>query len=70
MPHIIAFGECAGCQRPIAFNPDRVPSIRVDGQREPICRGCHGAWNRIHRTSKGLEPVPLDPDAYEPVEGL
>lgn len=45
-------------------HPDYVPSIRVNGERQPICRGCHDRWNTIHRTSKGLPPIPLHPEAF------
>ena len=62
----MAHGRCAGCGVLLSFNPERVPSIRIDGAREPLCRSCHSEWNRIHRTSKGLDPVPIDPMAYEP----
>lgn len=61
-------GYCAACGRFIVFNPDRVPSLRVDGERQPICQSCHAEWNRIHRLAKGLDPAPLHPDAYEPEE--
>ena len=33
---------------------------------EPLGRGCFSQWNQIHRVSKGLEPVALHPQAYEP----
>lgn len=49
-------------------NPARVPSIRVNGSKEAICRSCFDRWNTIHRTSKGLPPVELDANAYEPCE--
>jgi hypothetical protein len=55
---------CAGCGAPLICNPVRVPSIRVNGQREAICKACFDKWNVIHRTSKGLQPEPLHPDAY------
>lgn len=61
-------GDCAGCGRVIHFNPVRVPSIRPGGVggKQPLCEACFNRWNQIHRISKGLEPVPLDPNAYEP----
>ena len=60
------YGSCVGCGRQISFSPNRVPSIRVDGSREPLCRGCFDRWNEIHRTSKGLEPIKLMEGAYAP----
>jgi hypothetical protein len=61
--------SCAACGAPIHVNIEKCPSIRIGGTgpREPICINCFNRWNEIHRTSKGLEPVPLDPQAYEPL---
>lgn len=59
-------GNCVACGVPIQYNPNRVPSITVNGSRQALCKSCFARWNQIHRTSKGLEPVPLDPQAYEP----
>ena len=67
---MICIGACCGCGAVIHFHPDYVPSLRVarldvpGGTREPLCRGCFDRWNTLHRTSQGLEPVPLHPDAY------
>jgi len=61
-------GSCVACNAFISFNPNRVPSISVDGRREPLCELCHARWNKIHRTAKNLEPVPIHPDAYGPEE--
>lgn len=66
MAFMYALGSCCACGTGIAFNPNKVPSLRVNGVREPICRACFEQWNQIHRTSKGLDPVELSPDAYEP----
>ena len=59
-------GACVNCGVPLTYSPTHVPSIRVDGVRQPLCRGCAAEWNRIHRTSKGLPEVPVHPNAYEP----
>jgi len=60
---------CAACGALIpCCNPHRVPSIRINGRKEPICRSCADEWNRIHRTSKGLEAIPIQPGAYEPCD--
>jgi len=47
-----------------------VPSIRLtpDGEKFPLCESCFNRWNVKHRTSHGLEPVPLDPRAYKEIE--
>ena len=59
-------GHCINCNALISFNPVAVPSIRhpQTGEKEPLCEPCFNKWNVIHRTSKGLEPIPLQPNAY------
>lgn len=57
---------CINCGTIIHYHPHKVPSIRVNGNREPLCANCAGEWNRIHRTSKGLPAIPIDPEAYQP----
>lgn len=68
MGYVFASGECVACGRFITYNPVRVPSITVNGHKEPICESCFNRWNEIHRTSKGLPPVALQPDAYQACE--
>ena len=68
MAYMYVHGFCINCGTSISFNAHRVPSIRVNGCREPLCAGCHDKWNEMHRTSKGLDPVSIHPNAYEPVE--
>jgi hypothetical protein len=59
--------HCAACNQEIPVaNPSHVPSIRIDGERRPICAPCFMRWNDIHRVSQGLPPVELHPDAYNP----
>lgn len=72
MGYAFCYGQCVNCLHPFFFNPNWVPSIRVGGKREPLCEDCFHAWNKIHRTSKGLAPVELHPHAYmaEPEENL
>ena len=35
--YVTGYGDCIVCARPFTFNPVRVPSITVNGEREPIC---------------------------------
>lgn len=58
--------NCVACNAPIVANPMKCPSIRVGGERQPICKNCFNRWNQIHRISKGLPPEILNPDAYAP----
>jgi hypothetical protein len=69
MSYALLTAHCVSCGVFFTSNPKYVPSIRVKGEREPICRSCADRWNEIHRTSKGLDPQPLHPDAYEPIAG-
>lgn len=57
-------GFCFGCRRLFSFNPNTVPSVRIDGSREPICRTCVDAANP-KRIANGLAPIVVFPDSYE-----
>jgi len=61
-------GSCVNCGAFLTYSPSHVPSVRVNGNREPLCRGCFDEWNEIHRISKGLAAVRIHPRAYEPEE--
>lgn len=63
---VAVMAHCIGCGRPFAFNPVRVPSMRVNGVREPICRECVTRINR-NKVKRGEEPFAIAPDAYEAV---
>ena len=65
--YMFVLGPCAGCGTVFAFNADLVPSVRVNGQREPICAACVTAANPIRR-AHGLDPIVVHPDAYQPSE--
>jgi len=68
MSFMMVHGHCVSCGAHIAYNPNYVPSIRVEGEKQAVCRACFDRWNDIHRVSKGLEPLPIHPEAYEPEE--
>lgn len=65
---MICLGVCYGCRRTFGFNPERVPSLTVDGKREPICQACVDRVNP-RRVANGLEPIVPLPGAYDEVEG-
>lgn len=65
--YAFVMSACIGCQRIFSYNPLRVPSVRVNGMREPICRACVERANP-QRIANGLEPIVPFPDAYEPVD--
>jgi len=60
-------GRCFGCKRPFSFNPHRVPSVVVDGVREPVCEACVAIANP-QRERNGLEPIRVLPGAYDVVD--
>jgi hypothetical protein len=64
MGYALCTGTCIGCGRIFSFNPMRVPSIRIKGNREPICQGCVDRINP-KRIANGLEPIVPLPDAYD-----
>jgi hypothetical protein len=67
MGYAFAHGDCYGCGRLFSFNPLRVPSLPVDGVRQPICEACVARANPL-RVANGLPPIVPFPDAYEPVD--
>lgn len=66
MPYLIVFGSCISCHRPFGFNPEKVPSLRVNGEREPVCRDCIERVNPA-RVANGLPAFTIHPQAYEPL---
>jgi len=67
MAFMMVLGECIGCGKMFTFNANKVPSIRVNGSREPVCKQCVDRLNPI-RVAKGLEPIVPLPGAYEAEE--
>lgn len=61
------YGACYRCHRMFTFNADRVPSLTINGNREPFCQQCIDAVNPV-RLANGLEPIVPLPGAYEPEE--
>lgn len=64
-PVMYALGECFRCKQLFSFNPYRVPSITVNGTREPFCLDCVEQVNPI-RIANGLDPIVPLPGAYDP----
>ena len=65
--YVLMYGQCFGCHRVFGFNPHRVPSIPIEGDRKPICAACIAIVNP-KRKELGLDPIVPKPDAYEPIE--
>jgi hypothetical protein len=65
MGYAFIYGPCVACERRFVYHPNKVPSVRVNGKREPICQGCVDKYNPI-REKNGLEPIKPLPGAYGP----
>jgi|TARA_Y100000310_G_scaffold298871_1_gene333211 thiamine phosphate synthase YjbQ (UPF0047 family) len=48
------------------YNPHKVPSVRVEGERVAVCQPCIITANRL-RVEQGLEPFQIAEDAYEAI---
>jgi hypothetical protein len=68
MGYMLCTATCVNCKNLFSFNPDLVPSVRVNGVKEPICKTCV-EWANPKRVEKGLEPIKILPGAYEAQEG-
>jgi len=67
MGYVMCTSPCFGCGQIFSYNPMRVPSIPIDGDRKPICRTCVERVNP-RRVANGLPPIVPFPDAYEPCD--
>jgi hypothetical protein len=67
MGYVMATSACFGCKRLFSYNPVRVPSITIDGVRQPVCEACVERVNPM-RAKNGLPPIVPLPDAYEPCD--
>lgn len=73
MGYYFVMGPCFVCGTTFSYNPNKVPSIRVDregrpdmrGRREAICESCMEEVNR-QREAAGLLLHAVDPEAYKP----
>ena len=65
MGYMAVIGNCVGCNAIFSYNAERVPSITIDGVRQPICEVCVERANPL-RVANGLDPIVVLPGAYEP----
>ena len=67
MGYATLYLECINCGRRFTGHPHKVPSVRVDGKTEPVCRPCVTKANR-ERVEQGLPPLlkEIPEDAYAP----
>ena len=64
MGYVLMTSACISCGNIVTYNPMKVPSVRVNGKREPLCRTCADRLNDEFE-KRGKERVPIQPDAYE-----
>ena len=64
--YVFCVGVCYACKRVFTFNPLYVPSLSIDGVREPFCLPCIERANAI-RQAKGMPLLQIHPQAYEPL---
>jgi hypothetical protein len=65
MGYLTLLAPCAGCGHVFTANPFRVPSVRVAGERQPICRQCVDRAN-VHLIATDRPPIVPLPGAYDP----
>lgn len=61
MGYAIMMGFCCACHIQIQFNPHKVPSLKIDGIRQPLCQGCAERWNELHPE----QAKPIQEGAYD-----
>jgi hypothetical protein len=64
MGYVLGHSHCVGCGQIFSYNPVHVPSIRINGVREPIRQHCAAAANP-RRVAAGLDPIEPHPEAYQ-----
>lgn len=67
MAYVLVTSPCYACKIPFAYNPNKVPSLTIAGERQPFCRSCIDKANPL-RIQNGLPPIIPAPDAYEAVD--
>ncbi len=64
--YAICTGTCYGCKQLFTFHSLYVPSLTIEGEREPFCRACIERANAI-RKDKRMPPREVHPRGYEPL---
>lgn len=67
MGYAMVMSPCINCRKPFSYNPHRVPSIRINGVREPVCQTCIETANRA-RAAQGIPAIEILPGAYDPID--
>jgi hypothetical protein len=67
MGYMFCLGTCIRCRTIFSFNPERVPSIVIDGKREPLCKACV-EWANPKLKELGMHEIVILPGAYDATE--
>ena len=68
MTYAVMMSPCLTCGRIFGYNPHRVPSLLINGERQPVCLPCIDQENRRRQlVGQDLLADP-HPDAYEPTK--
>lgn len=61
---VAVMGTCVRCDRLFSFSATKVPSVKINGTRQPLCEQCVGVLN-AERVKLGLPEISVLPGAYE-----
>lgn len=61
MAYMMLMATCCNCKQSMTCNPDLVPSLRINGVKEPLCRACAERWEEIHHKTGTISQFAYDP---------
>ena len=64
--YALMLAQCPVCKNGFACNPLRVPSLRINGEKEGICKDCF-EFRQQYREANDLPRETYAADAYSPV---
>ena len=65
MGYVMVAALCCSCGQLVIFNPNKVPSVRIRGEKQPLCKKCVDLVNEKRKLIK-MPLFKIDPEAYEP----
>lgn len=65
MSVFMATATCVCCGHLFTFHLKKVPVVKLESGRYPVCRNCINTANPL-RVAKGLDPIAIPPGAYGP----
>lgn len=64
--YVSVIGPCWRCDAMFSMNPHKVPSVRINGVREPICKQCMDHLIAAEEKA-GITPKRYADDAYDAI---